>query len=223
VAPDGNGPAPQDSPAAGPTPSREGAAVPAVATSDPATGGSTQNQPNATAASAAAAQGTAQLPKQDPTGSSDIPRSNAPDANLQRDAVGAIPLPPVNSAKLIQGLGHSEFFVGIQSHEFGNIDIRTSVTRHEFTAQISVEHNDMAKTLMTELPGLYDRLGDQNVAVANIQIQSHGLATSSGFARNPQPQTATHQNQGIAKSMAELDSPVITETVGLTGRLDIRI
>ena len=224
VGQDVNGQAPQDAPTAGPPAHRDGTEIiHAVTASDPATGGSTQNQPNATVASAAAIQGTAELTKQVPTGFSDTARSNTPEASAQGDGVGTVPFPSVNTAKLIQGIGHSEFLVGIQSHEFGNIDIRTSVMRHEFTAQISVEHNDMAKTLVTELPSLYDRLGDQNVAVANIQIQSHGLATSSGFARNPQPQTAIHQNQGIAKSMAELDSPVITETVGLTGRLDIRI
>jgi flagellar hook-length control protein FliK len=126
-------------------------------------------------------------------------------------------------AKLIQGFGHSEFLVGIKSHEFGDIDIRTSVVRHEFTAQISVEHNDMAKTLVSELPSLYGRLGDQKVPVANIQIQNQGLDTSSGFARNAQPQATARPSRGTGGSSPELEVPSVSEVSGMSGRLDIRI
>ena len=52
---------------------------------------------------------------------------------------------PIN-AKFVQGMSQSEFRVGMQSQEFGNIDIRTSVARHMFSAQISVEHSDIAKS-----------------------------------------------------------------------------
>ncbi len=129
---------------------------------------------------------------------------------------------PVN-AKFVQGLSQSEFRVGMQSQEFGNIDIRTSVARHMFSAQISVEHGDFAKSMTADLPALYHRLADQQVSVANIVIQGQHLATSSGLAQDSQPQKWQSQSNTTAKSQAEPMLPVITEALESAGRLDIRI
>jgi len=130
---------------------------------------------------------------------------------------------PVTTAKLVQNLSQSEFRVGMQSQEFGSIDIRTSVARHMFSAQISVEHSDMAKSLTADLPSLYGKLADQHVPVANIVIQGQSLATSSGLARDAQPQTWRPQSQGTTRSTTEPALPVIAESLDLGARLDIRI
>ncbi len=129
------------------------------------------------------------------------------------------------TAKFIQGMSGSEFRVGMQSQEFGSIDIRTSVARHMFSAQISVEHGDVAKSLATELPALYSKLADQQVPVANIVIQGQGLATSSGLAQDAQPQQGwnSQQSNGGASPTAEAILPVLTEGLESSGRLDIRI
>lgn len=130
---------------------------------------------------------------------------------------------PVTTAKLVQGMGQSEFRVGMQTQEFGNIDIRTSVARHMFSAQISVEHNDVAKSMTADLPALYHKLADQQVSVASIVIQGQSFATSSGLSQDAQPQTWRPQNYNITKSEAETSPPVLAETLDSGGRLDIRI
>ena len=108
---------------------------------------------------------------------------------------------PITTAKLVQGMSQSEFRVGMQTQEFGNIDIRTSVARHMFSAQISVEHSDVAKSLTADLPALYHKLADQQVPVANIVIQGQSLATSSGLAQDSQqPQTWRPQGHNATKS-----------------------
>jgi len=131
------------------------------------------------------------------------------------------------TAKLVQGMSQSEFRVGMQSQEFGNIDIRTSVARHMFSAQISVEHSDVAKSLTAQLPGLYHRLADQQVAVGNIVIHGHSLGTSSGLAQDAQRQSWQPQSHGADDRTAELTAqpilPVMTEAIDPAGRLDIRI
>jgi len=130
---------------------------------------------------------------------------------------------PVTTAKLVQGMAQSEFRVGMQTQEFGNIDIRTSVARHMFSAQISVEHNDVAKSMTADLPALYHKLADQQVPVASIVIQGQSFATSSGLAQDSQPQTWRPQSFNVTKSEVETGSPVLTETLDSGGRLDIRI
>ena len=116
---------------------------------------------------------------------------------------------PVN-AKFVQGLSQSEFRVGMQSQEFGNIDIRTSVARHMFSAQISVEHGDFAKSMTADLPALYHRLADQQVSVANIVIQGqqpgHIVRAGPGCAA---AEMAVRRASTTVKSQAEPMLPVI--------------
>ena len=131
---------------------------------------------------------------------------------------------PVTTAKLVHDMSQSEFRVGMQSPEFGNIDIRTSVARHMFSAQISVEHSDVAKSMTADLPALYHKLADQQVPVASIVIQGQSFATSSGLAQDSQqPQTWRPQSYNVTKSDAETALPVLMETLDSAGRLDIRI
>jgi flagellar hook-length control protein FliK len=139
------------------------------------------------------------------------------------DEVPASAASPVTTAKLVQGMSQSEFRVGMQTEEFGSIDIRTSVARHMFSAQISVEHSDGAKSLAAELPALYHRLADQQVSVGNIVIQGQSLATSSGLAQDAQAQSWRPQSQGSMKLNSEAGLPAITEVMNDSGRLDIRI
>ena len=119
------------------------------------------------------------------------------------------------SAKFVQGMSGSEFRVGMQSQEFGSIDIRTSVARHMFSAQISVEHSDVAKSLATELPSLYSKLADQHVPVANIVIQGQSLASSSGFAQDAQQQQGwrPQQSHGGASLNTDTILPVAAEAL----------
>ncbi len=131
--------------------------------------------------------------------------------------------PAINTAKLIQGISQSEVRVGVLSREFGNIDIRTSVERHQFTAQISVEHNEMAKSLALELPSLYSRLAEQKLPVANLVIQNQSTSTSSGFANDAQSQAGSRQANNTVGFQTEPTLSLAPELLAPVDRLDIRI
>jgi hypothetical protein len=156
------------------------------------------------------------------------PAGASSSSTVQTDADGPDEVPasassPVATAKLIQGMSQSEFRVGMQSQEFGSIDIRTSVARHMFSAQISVEHSDVAKSMTADLPALYHKLADQQVPVASITIHGQSLATSSGLAQDAQPHTWRPQSQAATRLNAEPVLPVMAEALDAAGRLDIRI
>ena len=141
------------------------------------------------------------------------------------DADDAAPTPHagINTAKLVQGLTQSELRVGLQTREFGNIDIRTSASRHEFSAQISVEHSEVAHTLNSDLPNLYARLNEQQVSVANIHIHDQSLSTSSGLDQRSQQSSPQQQGSGAVRQQMEPALPSIHEVLGSTDRLDIRV
>ena len=99
-----------------------------------------------------------------------------------------------------------------------------------FSAQISVERGDVAKSMTADLPALYHRLADQQVPVASIVIQGQNLATSSGLSQDAQSRNWQPQGQGSTRSNAEPFLPMVSEALDSTGRtfdsagrLDIRI
>jgi len=98
-------------------------------------------------------------------------------------APAALPLPPalpvINTARLIQNMGQSEMRVGMRSPEFGNISISTSATRDLVSAQISLDHSELARTLAVHLPEMQTRLGNNNQAI-DVRIDLNGQATGQG-------------------------------------------
>lgn len=93
-------------------------------------------------------------------------------------AAASQPLPVINSARLIQSMGQTEMRVGMRSSEFGSISISTSATRDLISAQISVDHGELAKTLAAHLPEMQARLGSNQAM--DVRIDMNGTATGTG-------------------------------------------
>ncbi len=143
-----------------------------------------------------------------------------------------IAAPVINSAKLIQSIGQSEMRVGLQSPEFGNISIHTSASSDLVSAQISLEHDGLARALATHLPDLQSRnAGSQSMDI-RISHSSQG-GVSSGLDNSS---ASGNSDQHRAKSSARNTSVPVTNaryagaTIavssasvgGYEGRLDIQ-
>jgi len=66
----------------------------------------------------------------------------------------------------------------MRSSEFGNISINTSATRDLISAQISLDHGELAKILTAHLPEMQERLG-ANQAM-DVRIDMNGEQTRQG-------------------------------------------
>jgi hypothetical protein len=141
-------------------------------------------------------------------------------------------LPVINTARLIQNIGQSEMRVGMRSSDFGNISISTSATRDLVSAQISLEHSELARTLAVHLPEMQARLGSNNQAM-NVRIDLNGQApgTSAGMSNgSADGSRGDRQQKGSAPSTQTVNdfrvqgNQVSTATVP-TGesRLDARL
>jgi hypothetical protein len=106
-------------------------------------------------------------------------------ADLAAPATIALPqaVPVINTAKLIQSMGQSEMRVGMRSNDFGNISISASTTRDLISAQISLDHGELARTLAAHLPEMQARLGG-NQAV-DVRIDMNGQAMGQGAGSSP--------------------------------------
>jgi hypothetical protein len=143
--------------------------------------------------------------------------------------------PVINTAKLIQSMGQSEMRVGMRSNEFGSIQISTSTTRDVVSAQISLEHGELAKTLAAHLPEMQARLGGNQPA--DVRIDMNGSATGQGTgsfggtSNDSAGQSRSGRQQGGSMAQGQSGSRVAEQQFSSvaaavpTGyaRLDIRV
>jgi hypothetical protein len=141
----------------------------------------------------------------------------------------------MSSSKIIQSLGQTEMRVGMRSPEFGNISIRTSSTPGVISAQISLDHSDLAKVLVTHLPEMQAKLSEAQSGSIQSAMNEKSAATSQdsskGSSQNPQ-QSGQYSPVATSSRATQSDgaevivySPAFTAVSnGLTDtRLDIRV
>jgi len=164
--------------------------------------------------------------------------AKTPDIATPATAAAPQALPVINTAKLIQSMGQSEMRVGMRSTEFGNISISTSSTRDLISAQISLDHGELARTLTAHLPEMQARLGGNQPMDVRIEMNgtSAGQTGTAGGMYNgsaDQSRGGRHQagnadssssgNRFAGQQLSPVVSPAATSDRGFNARLDIRV
>jgi hypothetical protein len=113
----------------------------------------------------------------------------------------------VHSAQIIQAMHQSEMRMGMNSAEFGNISITTSVTHQTLSAQISLDHAELSRALAIHLPSIEEKLGSAYGLQARVEVRDNS-ATSQGDASGRDRSNA--QGHGKASGSASLTpSPAV--------------
>jgi hypothetical protein len=145
------------------------------------------------------------------------------------------PLPVINAAKLIQNIGQTEMHVGMRSAEFGNISIRTSSTSDLISAQISLDHSDLAKVLASHVPEMQEKLGGNQPGSVQIETNAAGSSTgSSSSSANGSPEDSQRPRQqqsgtdysnrnGREEAAQYLHTAVAMNSSSANSRLDVHI
>jgi hypothetical protein len=162
-----------------------------------------------------------------------IPGHSAKTPDTPAPASIALPqaLPVINTAKLIQSMGQSEMRVGMRSNDFGNISISTSATRDLISAQISLDHNELARILATHLPEMQTRLGGTQAMDVRIDVNGQGAATSAGMSngsanesRGDRQQKGSAPSGHAASGFAEQGRSIAAAAMpAAESRLDVRV
>jgi flagellar hook-length control protein FliK len=143
----------------------------------------------------------------------------------QPESTGTYPASVVHSGKLLQRIGETELRLGLHTGEFGSVDIRTSMIRNQFTAEISAERGDLGRMLAAELPSLHTRLAEQHVPVANITVQTQtGGQSAPSEQHRPQGGQPAYANNSVNKQDEDPIQPVMAwEGTRSVSRLDIHM
>jgi hypothetical protein len=147
--------------------------------------------------------------------------------------------PVINSAKLIQSIGQSEMRVGMRSTEFGNISISTTANKDVISAQISLDHGELAKALAAQLPEMQARLGGNRPMDVRIDMSGvatgYGAGTSGNMSNGASDQSSTGKQQSPYTASSYSSNSIVerqsfaaaagttTRSDSLNARLDIRV
>jgi hypothetical protein len=70
----------------------------------------------------------------------------------------------------------------MRSNDFGNISISASTTRDLISAQISLDHGELARTLAAHLPEMQARLGGNQAMDVRIDMNGQAIGQGAGTA-----------------------------------------
>jgi hypothetical protein len=128
----------------------------------------------------------------------------------------------------MQTMSESEMHIGMNSTEFGEISIRTSIAQQQMVAQISLDHSDLSQAISAHVSTMQTKLGEDYGLNASIQVHNLGSSLSGepgqssqreqkAFAGSAQaPSSSLPQSEETSLSLAAL------ATSGSEDRLDIR-
>lgn len=177
----------------------------------------------------AATSAAAAVPKT--SGNSDVAPSPMPVASAESAQVAHA----LSGAQLIQSAHSSEMKLGMQSAEFGNISISTSLNHQALSAQISIDHSALGHALSTHLPAIEEKLGSAYGVQAKVELRDTGARSSANNAgsdagqnsqsRSGTPGRSTGQASGwkVGSVNSTISSPTLSSSNSSSARLDIRI
>ena len=94
----------------------------------------------------------------------------------------------------------------MRSNDFGNISISTSATRDLISAQISVDHGELARTLAAHLPDMQERLGGNQAMDVRIDMNGQAIGHRSGTSSGMSNGSADVQGANGKKGQRAIES-----------------
>ncbi len=156
----------------------------------------------------------------------DVAGQSVPSATS--DSLDVPATPTLSGARLIQSVHQSEMKLAVNSAEFGNISISTSVTHQALSAQISLDHSELGRALAAHLPAMEERLGNAYGLQARVEVRDSAASSQPNFSQQSREGAQSRQS-GLAKSgtfSSGLSTVAARSTSILasdSSRLDIRV
>ena len=155
-------------------------------------------------------------PKANEQTSDSAPHSSLPATTEAPPTANASPL---QWAQMANKAGQSEMRIGLNTAEFGSVEVRTNVHASEVGVLIGSEKGDLRSLLTPELPGIASTLQQQDLRLAQVSFHQQGFtfagdSSFSGgnsqprsFASRPQP-AAAFSEESSAGEPVQVSEPV---------------
>jgi len=124
--------------------------------------------------------------------------SNSAEASANRPAANfpaAATATPVQIAQMVNTAAQSEMRIGMNTANFGSVEVRAVVHAGDVGVLIGSEKGDLRSALATEIPGIANTLEQQNLRLAPVSFQQHGFAFSSDLSSGGQSQARSFSSK----------------------------
>jgi len=118
----------------------------------------------------------------------------------------------IQSARVLERMGQSEMHVGVNTTNFGSIELHTSVNENRVGASIATSHLELRAAMLAEVPSLERAMAQHQLRLDNLNLDAHAGAQhgDGSFAGHPS------RNQNWAQAAEPLgqfgDDRIATET-----------
>jgi len=131
--------------------------------------------------------GTGSNGNQAPAASENIPRE-------------AVPTPvAVQSARVLERMGQTEMRVGMNTADFGNVELRASVSQDRVGASVTTAHLDLRAALMAEMPSLEHSMEQHQLRLDHLDLGANGGGNQErgNLAQQQQPRSQSGAEAGF--------------------------
>ena len=134
---------------------------------------------------------------------------------VKEDAPGTSLPVVVQSARLANHLNESQVRVGLNTRDFGNIELQTTISQDRVGARITTGHAELRAAILSDVPSLEKAIGQHHLRLDafNVDVrtgtQAGGEASSGRQPRPSTPNSTLPNYQPLGgEAAAETASPV---------------
>ncbi len=118
----------------------------------------------------------------------------AASGNIPPDA-DSVPTPVmVQSARVLERMGQTEMRVGMNTADFGNLELRASVGQDRVGASIATSHLDLRAAMMAEMPSLERSIEQHQLRLDHLDLGTNGGDGSHQRGASAQQQQSRSQS-----------------------------
>jgi len=132
--------------------------------------------------------------------------SHEPVLDLPADTLPAPVSPaPVQMAQMVNRAAQAEMRIGMNTSEFGSVEVRTVVHANDVGLQIGSERGDLRSLLSSEIPSIANTLQQQNLRLTQVNFHQQGFnfTGNSPGGGNPPPRSFATRANAAMQSVAE--------------------
>ncbi len=144
-------------------------------------------------------------------------RASPTPASSTADTPSADP-PMLQSARVLERMGQSEIRVGLNTANFGNLELHTSVNQDRVAATLATSHSELRAALAAEMPSLEHAMAQQHLTLDSFHLDTRSGAQDGNHGAAGDQQNRSQTWTGTAAELgAASDCSLVPETVAPQG------
>ena len=89
----------------------------------------------------------------------------------------------MQSARILERMGQTEMRVGVNTADFGNLELRASVSQNQVGASIATAHGELRAAMMAEMPSLERSMEHHQLRLEHLDLGAHNGGANSGHQK----------------------------------------